>query len=303
MPTIYDRLLLAKLEVTKGTDPTPTPAADAVRVQSFQISHTMNNADRPAVKGTMGNLKHISDPDPSLNITIVAELKGSGAAGTAPSLSPLIQACRCTETIVASTSVTYAPSTATEKSCTIYAYMDGLLWKFVGCVGTMSVAGDIGTLLLATFTMQAKYAAPTAVAVPAGAVFDATLPVMTSSIDVINDGAAIKVGAFAVDLGNDVQEHKTIGDHYFAVSNRAPTMTFTKDSIATAAEWAALIAGTNASLSATFGATAGNITTITAPVGVRTTVGYSERAEQDTLDVAYNLYESTSDDQFAIVFT
>jgi len=303
MPTIYDRLLLAKLEVTKGTDPIPVAASDAVRVQSFKIAHTINNADRPAVKGTMGNMKHIADPDPSMNITITAELKGSGTAGTAPSTSPLIQACRTVETIVAGTSVTYAPSTNTEKSCTIYAYMDGLLWKFIGCVGTMTIQGDVGTLLMATFTMSAKYAAPVVAAVPAGAVFDASLPVMTSSIDVINDGAAINVGAFGVDLGNDVQEHKTIGYHSFVVANRAPTMTFTKDSVATVAEWSALLASTNASLSAAFGATAGNITTITAPAGVRTAVAYSERAEKDTLDVTYNLYESASDDQFALAFT
>jgi len=305
MATIFNRLLLAKSEVTKGTDPTPTPAANAVRCTSFKVTPTVNAVARPAVKQSMGDLAHLMDTDSMVSVEIVCELKGSGAAGTAPDIGALLKACRMTETVVASTSVTYAPAgiADAEGSCTLYCYIDGLLWKVTGAVGTVAFSAQQGAAVTATFTMSGVYTTPTAVADPSGATYDATQPIIMSSADVVNDGTAVKVGAFSLDVGNNVAEHKVTGDHQFVVSNRAPTATFTKDSIATAAEWTALRNGTSASLSAALGATAGNIATITAPAGKRSAVAYGAREERDTLDVTYSLFESTTDDQYAIAFT
>jgi len=303
MATIYDRLLLVKTETTKGTDAVPTPAANAIRCVSFNFTKNQNNIDRAVVKQTMGNLPHLVDPDASWTIEVVVDLKGSGTAGTAPEYGPLFLACRTLETVVAGTSVTYNPSTATEKSITVYGYKEGQLFKATGAVGSFTIANDRGAAPQATFTLQAAYIAPAASAVPAGAVFDATAPVVASSSDIISDGTTIRTTSFSIDAGNDVQEHRTTSNHEFTVANRAPTITFNKDSIGTSAEWTALHSGTAASISAATGATAGNILTITAPNGKRTSVAHAERAERDTLDVAYNLFETNSDDQYAVKFT
>ena len=305
MATIYDRLLLAKLETTKGTDSVPTAASNAVRVKSFSITKNTGEITREVVKNTMGNLQHLIGKE-TVQIEMVVEMRGSGTAGTAPEISPLMQACRNSETIVASTSVTYAPTSASasEKACTIYAYEDGLLWKFIGAVGTGKVDSSIDDVLMITFTLQAAYSAPTASTMPTGAVFDSTQPLVMSSATVINDGSAINVGTFGLDMGCESTHHyATNGLSEFTVHNRNPSMTFTKDSVSTVAEWISLAAGTTASLSATYGATAGEISTITAPVGKRKTVAIGERGERHTLDVTYGLYESSSDDQFSIAFT
>jgi len=301
MATIYDRLVLAKIEVTKGTDPTPAPASDAVRCRSVTVTEGQTNLDRAVVKQTMGNLAHVIGKQ-TLQAEIVCELRGSGAAGTAPEWGPLMQACRTVETVTPATSVAYAPSTATENSVTIYVYKDGLL-KLVGSVGTFTLSADADGIPIITFTMQAPYVAPTATAVPGGAAYDATQPLVLKSSDTFSDGAAVKVSTFTLDAGNDVQEHYTTGNHEFVVANRAPSLTFTKDSVNTAAEWTALVAGTDAVMQSVIGATAGNIATVDAPVGRRQSVAYSERAERDTLDVTYMLYESTSDDQWTITLT
>jgi len=301
--TIYNRLLLVKTETTKGTDAVPTPAANAIRCVSFNFTKTQNNVDRAVVKQSMGNLPHLIDPDASWTVEVVVDLKGSGTAGVAPEFGPLFLACRTLETVVAATSVAYNPSTATEKSITVYGYKEGQLFKATGAVGTFTIANDRGAPAQATFTLQAAYIAPAVAVVPAGAVFDATAPVVASSSDAISDGTTIRTTAFSIDAGNDVQEHRTTGNHEFVVANRAPTLTFTKDSIGTAAEWTALAAGTAASISSTTGATAGNILAITAANGKRTSVAHGERAERDTLDVAYNLFETATDDQYEIKFT
>jgi len=302
--TIYDRLLLAKLEVTKGTDSVPAPATDAVRCRSFKVTPNTNAIDRNNVKQTMGNLAHLIGKQ-FIQLEVVLELRGSGAAGTAPEYSPLLQACRVTETIVPATSVSYNPSSAaaSEKSASIYVYEDGLLWKLLGAVGDCKMEATIDGIIIATLTMSASYLAPTVVAVPAGAVFDSSQPLVMNYADVINDGAAIKVGKFGLDFGNDVQEHYTTGQHEFIVANRNPSCTFSKDSISTATEWTDLTAATNVALSAAFGSVAGNICTITAPVARRKNVAISERAERHLRELTYGLYESTSDDQFTIAFT
>ena len=305
MPTKFDRVLLAKVEATKGTDSVPVPADDAVRCRSFDITKNTEVIDNVAVKQTMGMLAHLVGKE-SVQIEIEIALKGSGAAGTAPEFGALLKACGLAETINASVSVEYDPTSDIEgahEACTIYGYKDGLLWKCIGAVGNVVITEEMNAVTLLNFTLQAAYVVPTAVADPAGAVYDATQPLVGSTADIINDGAVVKVGSFTLDAGNDVQEHYVTGNHEFTVAERAPTVNFTKDSIATAAEWAALTAATTAALSAVLGLTAGNICTITAVDGRRESIEYDERAERDLLGVTYRLYESAGDDQFQITFT
>jgi len=304
MAVKYDRVLLAKTEVTKGTDAVPVVGSDAIRCRTFDVSVTPDVIDNVAVKQTMGMLPHLIGKE-IMQLDVEIAVKGSGAAGTAPEFGPLLKACGLAETVTPATSVAYDPSSdiANHDSVTVYAYKDGLLWKFLGAVGTGPITVTMNEIITISFTLQAPYLAPTAVADPAGAVYQASQPLVGNSSDVVNDGSVIKVGTFSLDMANDVQEHYVTGDHQFVVADRAPVLTFTKDSVATAAEWAALSGGTNAALSGTFGATAGNICAITAPVGRRETIAYGERAERDLLDVGYRLYESTGDDQFQILFT
>jgi hypothetical protein len=302
--TVYDTLLLAKREGTKGVDSAPAPATNALRAKSIKFTKNQTIIDRAVVKQTMGNLPHLVGKE-TAQIEIVCELRGSGVAGTAPDWGELAVACRNVETIVGATSCKYSPSSASanDKGVTIYYYADGLLHKLVGAVGDAKLDAGIDGIATITFTMQAAYSAPTAIACPTGAVYQSSQPLVLSSASTVSDGAAINVGSFALAMGCDVQNHYTTGQNSFVVANRKPTVTFNKDSVGTAAEWSALSSGTNASLSASLGVTAGNIATITAPVARRNSLGYNVRAERNTLDVSYGLYESASDDQFAILLT
>lgn len=304
MATKFDRLLLAKVEVTKGTDSVPTPADNAVRCRSFDISVSPEVIDNPAVKQTMGFLPHLVGKE-AMQIEVELAVKGSGAAGTAPEFGDMLKACGMAETITGGVSVGYEPTSDIEnhESVTIYAYKDGLLWKFLGTVGNAPITYEINSVVIWNFTLQCAYLEPTEVADPSGAVYQDVQPLVGKAADVMNDGAVIKVGSFSLDPGNDVQEHYVTGDHSFLVADRNPTVTYTKDSVATAAEWAALSGVITAFLSATIGATAGNICTITATDGRRESIGYDERAERDLLEVTHRLYESTGDDQYKILFT
>jgi len=298
---IYDRLLLAKVESTKGTDAVPTAGANAIRHISASPTKNQDNLDRVVVKTTMGNLPHLVGKQ-TMQLEIVAELHGSGVVDTPPELSPLLRACGFAETINASTSVEYDPLTNAIESCTIYHYHDGLLWKYIGAVGTFTIDSTINQVVTITFTMQAVYALPVATALPASPSFNATDPIVASSADTVSDGASIAVGAFAVDAGNEVVDLYRTGSHDFRIVNRAPTLNFNKNSVSTAAEWAALAAGTNAALSAVYGTAGGNRLTLSAPVGRRDAVAMAQEADVDTHDVTYRLYESAGDDQLQLTF-
>ncbi|MCK5602115.1 hypothetical protein KAR91_09605, partial [Candidatus Pacearchaeota archaeon] len=97
--TVFDRHVMAKLEVTKGTDSVPTAAADSIRVNSVTVAKNQQNVDQTKVKQTMGNMKHIPDPDALVTAEIVVDLKGSGSLGVAPDAGVLFLGCRMLETI------------------------------------------------------------------------------------------------------------------------------------------------------------------------------------------------------------
>lgn len=301
MTTIYNRLLLAKIESTKGTDSVPVVGTNAVRIRSGKITTPTESVARNTVKQTMGPQAHLIGKQ-TFQLELEIELKPSGAAGTAPEYGPLLQACGLSETLVASTSAAYDPLTNSQKSVSIYWFEDGLKYVLLGTVGKVSMDAQIGQVPVLKFTLSAPFVAPTAVSCPTGAVYQSAAPIVMSSADVINDGAAIKVGAYSFDDGNDVQHHYTTGNSEFVVAGRTPKLKLTKDSVSTAAEWTALTAGTNVVMSATFGASAGNRLVHSGPVLRRESVAHAARADRETLEVAYGMYESAGDDAFKFLF-
>ena len=302
--TKYNTLLLAEIEVTPGVDPLPVPASDAVRVRSAKISVTPDVIENPVVKQTMGKIPHLIGGKSTMQIEIEVALKGSGAAGTVPEVGRLLNACGHLQTISAGVSVAYDPQTNTDlhKTMTLYWYEDGLLWKFIGAIGKHNSDAGIGAAAVAKFTFSAPFLAPTAVACPTGAVYQASAPIVMSSADVVNDGAVIKCGAVGLEGGEELFHHYVTGLNKFSIVDRNAALKITKDSISTAAEWTALLAGTNTTLSATLGAAAGNRVVLTAPVMRRRGVAPGLRGDLNTLELSYGLYESAGDDQYRYLF-
>jgi len=327
--TIFDRVVFCGREATKGVSPftatktfastltdvtgaitaTPTNAAmQAVKVRSVKVQPNMTSINRPLIKGSMGAAPNVIGKK-TIQVDLEIELRGSGTAGTAPEYTPILEACGLSTTLAAATSVTFAPAdtlTTLGAGVTLRVFTDGMLYEITGCAGTGTVNMTIGGIIIATLTLQGAYAVP--VVAPIGNLatvpYDTTSPIVGDVTDIISDGATIKAAAFSMDLGNDVQEHYVTSDHQFSVANRNPTLTVTKDSIGTPAEWAALAAGTNAVVSGAFTTGgAGNTLNFSAPAARRTAVAYAERAERDTLDVTYGLYESAANNQYSFVFT
>ena len=158
-----DRLILCKKESSYGTDANPA-ATDALFVRSIEIEPLQaDEVEREVIRGYGGNYDVIL-ANQRAAITLEVELAASGTAGTAPRWGPLFEACGHSETIVAGTSVTYAPVGDDFSSATIEYYVrkgaNTLLHKLTGCRGSFSINCEVSSIPTITFTMVGIYNDP-----------------------------------------------------------------------------------------------------------------------------------------------
>ena len=183
-------VVLAKVEVTYNTDPVPVAATDAVKVEN--LSHgpaSQKMVEQPNVKNTLGKEKQLFGTT-LWQVSFDALVKGSGAAGTAPEFGPLLRACGLGETLVVSTSATYAPVSTGFESITLYVYEDGKLYKVTGCVGNVTFTGEAGGAGKLSFTFTGHKGAITDTALVSPTLDTTEAPIIKSAGFTIDSYAA-----------------------------------------------------------------------------------------------------------------
>jgi hypothetical protein len=178
--------LLAKIESTYGTDPTPVAATDGVRVServwsTIAIEHVFLG-QRNAAAGSLSPIAPAARKGRKVTMEIAWEARGTGAAYSAsvlPEADPLFRACgtaRTDDFTAGSEIITYAQADTGLESCTIYAYAGNKLFKVVGCRGSIRWPVEVGGLGIIRFSMEGILtAAPTEVALPS-VTYDAVIP-------------------------------------------------------------------------------------------------------------------------------
>ena len=307
--TTRRKLLLAKIEVTYNTDPTPTAGTDAVLVEDLSWSNEgLKMIERPAARPSAGALQQIYGGR-LVSVSFNCEVKGSGSAGTAPEIGVLLRACGLGETIVASTSVTYAPVSTGLESCTLYVYEDGKRIIITGCRGNVSFNMAAGDKVTASFTMTGHVAAQTDTALPSPT-FDSTTPEPYIGGAFTIDSFSATISALTFDLGNSVETPESVSasDGYSEVYI---TMRDVNGSIDPLDELVAdedyignFTAGSTMALaSGAIGGTAGNILNVTMPAVYYRDASQADRNGLAALDLPFGAAESTTDDEVSIAFT
>jgi hypothetical protein len=122
-------VVLAKVEATYATDPTPTNSANAMLASKPQIN-PINSSEvaRDVFVGYLGQRENLVGTR-FVEASFDVELVGSGTVGTRPAWGDLMLACGWAETATASTRVDYVPISSAFQSVTIYWYDDGALHK------------------------------------------------------------------------------------------------------------------------------------------------------------------------------
>lgn len=156
---------LAKVETTYGVDAVPTGADALVTTQVKLTPLEMTTVARDLDKPNSGADQELT-ADHYAMIEFSVELVGSGTLGTAPAYGKLLRACRCLETVTASTSVVYTPYRQSTTSLSFEFYLDGNRHKLLGARGTFTIECNSQGIPYIKFQFWGLYVAPTATANP-----------------------------------------------------------------------------------------------------------------------------------------
>ena len=303
------RLILVKKETTYGTDSSPA-GTDALLVRNLDI--TPIEADlvsRDLIRPYLGNSPQLL-ANSRVSITFQVELAGSGTAGTAPRFGSILQACGMSETIVATTSVTYAPVSASFSSATIYFNNDGILHKATGCRGTFTMNAAVGEIPTLDFTMVGVYNAPTDTAAPAVTYSAQASPLVfkqgnTSAFQFFAYAGCLQSVSF--DIANSTVYRELVGcTKEVLITDRKPSGTVMIEAPTLATKDYFNLAQTETTGNLTFlhGTTAGNRVTFTAAQCDIANPSYGDQDGIQMLNIPYIAVPTTSgNDEVSIAFT
>ena len=307
------KFLIAKIESTYGTDPSPTGTDNAVQVTNLEVTPIESDNVQPAtLQGFIGNsTRGTIVANKRVSVTFDVELAGSGTAGTAPAFGPLLKACGLSETLVTSTSATYAPVSSSFSSATIYCFYDGTQHKITGARGTVSFNLTAGQFAVASFQFVGIYNAPDGTA-------------LSGTFTVANQAAAIEVNdtnvttatfhgvtsarieSFDMALNNELLYKETASNKEVLITNRAPggTAVIEAPAIGTTDYFAKAVAAATGSTSLVLGATSGNIVTLNAAQTDITGCSYADTNGVIALSMPYLALPTTAgNNEMSLVLT
>lgn len=264
-------VLLAVAQVAKGTPGTPVPGTNAILCKGLVPAPIKGKfIDRNLIKGAKGNYGGIFAGEHRV-FEFEVELAGSGAAGTAPKFGPLLIGCNMSETLTPTTSAVYELIDGDAVFLTLFAYLDGLLFKLTDARGTVSFTLNSEEIPVMKYTFTGAYEAMTDVAFPTGIAFTGfTKPLTVGKVNTPTftlDAIALTVKSFGMDLANQVAWKNWIGNSGAYAPDRKPTASSVFELTTVAVKnWGETVRlGTEMPLAIVHGTVAGNIVGITAP--------------------------------------
>jgi|TARA_B100000035_G_scaffold27621_1_gene21471 hypothetical protein len=304
------RLLLAKIESSYGTDPTPTGSANAILVRSLEITPFQSDVvERELVRGYMGNYETLHASQ-RVEVTFEVEMAGSGAAGTAPAYGPLLKACGNSQTIVSSTSVTYAPVSSSFDSATLYFFQDGVQQKVTGARGSFSISAEVGAIPTISFTMVGLFNAPTDVANATPTYQNQADPVLfkngnTTSQQLFSYAGAVQ--SFSFDQNNQTVYRELVGGtKEVLITDRRPGGSIVIEAVTMATKnyFTAITGSATGNNTFQHGQTAGNIFTFSAPQTDLSAVTYSDSDGVQMLNFDYTATPTAAGNtEYSLVLT
>ena len=308
-------MLAAKLESTEGTVNAPA-GSDA-----DNLIYDVSGWDPDIAQFLRKPLANDQSPYSSIPgtrkaaITFKVEVKGSGAAGTAPKIGKLIKLAGYGETVVGGTSVTYDPISVAIPTATLDFYTlpesgNALRFRIKGArVSACQVVGKVGEAVLIQMTVSGVYDSVADATQLTASGLETTLPPALLSAAFAVHSYAHKIAGFTIDEGIRGVYREDInlaaGVLSYLITGREPKLTFDPEQelVATHDYYGILLAGTLSTLTVAIGATAGNICTITGPKVQYLSVKPGKRGELAIFTVDAALRRSAGNDHLKFAFT
>jgi len=300
-------LLLAKIQTVEGTDAAPTALLNAILIRNLTATPiSAEYVERALIRPYMGNSGQIATTQYA-QVECEVELAGSGLAGTAPAWGALLRACGFSETIVASTSVTYAPVSSAFERLSLHYYLDGLFHQIIDAVGTVTLDITSKAIPFLRFRFMGAYKPIIDQAMPSGVSY--TRFVKPQAVNKANTptwslgGYQGCLQSASVDVANQLVWRSLISCEGAQITNRNPTgaLSLELPSIA-ALNWPRMVLDSeNVALAIQHGKTAGNIVELLTPTAQLTNPTYSEADDVAMLGLQMNLTPNAGNDEIKIV--
>lgn len=305
-----------KVESTYNTDSAPA-AGDALIVSNFQWKFAEARlAERAVSTGTKLGAPAVY-AGALVEVTFECELKGSGAAGTAPDMGVALRGSGFLETINAGVSVVYKLDSDDEKSVTIW-FKDGDPtgaagdeWRLTGCRGQVVFNIEAGAYGKAAFTFRGHIGQePTSTAAWTQTV-ETTEPVPVLNVPLVIGGVTLEQSKVGIDPALELAQlavlNSTDGFGEIRITRARPKVTATvvAPAVATMDPVGDFRANTSRTLAmGVIGGTAGNRYQFTFPGGGK----YQEVTPGDdggiiTYDMTLALLESALGDDAPLTLT
>lgn len=309
MAKIYFRkkVLLAKIEVTHGTDSAPTGAANAIQTRDLTISPLEADIidlglDKPNFGSNLATLvgQHVM-------ITFKVPLAGSGAPGTAPAWGPLVRGTGATESIAAGVSAAYVPLDDDPPSLTMWVKIDGVTQKIKYCLGSWKLTTDKKNYPWLEFSFIGLWSAPIAspVITPVYTPWIRPVPFRATTVSAQLLGQTVGLFSLSVDGGQKVEFYEHSEEESVQITDRLSTFQaeFEEPTPAVHNFIADAGAETLGALEYVHGITAGNIVTIASPQIQFTKISRGNQQGINTLQVSGPLTTDGTDPDWTITCT
>lgn len=256
------RAILAKAETPYGTDPIPTGAANYIEVYDPSFpAYESAKTERMPVRPTMGPVSTVVGDGP-YKLDFATYLQGSGTAGTAPAMAPLLRACGLVETVNAGVDVTYTADETPDDSVTIYDNIDGVLHEGNGCRGNVSLEFAHDEVPAAKYSFTGNRVNPLDVALPTVTETAWRNPVHMNrgNTQFTLHGDASVLHKLSLDLGNEVNWKNAVNSaQQTKITNRKITGSLSIEArLIAVKDWFAICrAGTLAAMQLIHGTAAG----------------------------------------------
>lgn len=302
--------ILAKAEATYGTSSSPANT-DAVLVKNLDLTPLAGDVvSRDLFRPYLGISEQlIARTYAELKFDV--ELAGSGTAGTAPRYGAVLKACGLSETVVASTSVTYAPVSSSFSSVSIVYNCDGLNHVLTGCRGSFSIKAEVGQVPTISFSMVGIFNNPTDVSPVAATYTNQATPLVfrqgnTSAFSIFGYSGLLQ--SFDFDFANSTVYRQLVGSSTgeVLITDRKPAGSVMIEAPTIAAKDFFTIALGSTTGSTTFlhGTTAGNKVAFTAAQSDITSPAYAESDGVKMLNLPFVATPTTAgNDEVSLAFT
>lgn len=219
------KVALLKAEGSYGTDPTPTGGANAVLLKRGSFN-PLEGEHLPRELLRTGYGTHAAKfVGRHASFELAVDLAGSGTAGTAPAFGPMLRAAGLSETIVADTSVTYAPVNTGFESAGLYWNHEGTRHIALGCRGNGRLVFQRQREPELVLAGLGLWQSDSAVALPAlttTAWKDAQPSTKANTPTFTIDGQSVVASSFELDFGMEVAYRERINQQDIPVRDRRP---------------------------------------------------------------------------------